>query len=131
MRYQSVITFSLIILLIFGWIQPLFSNESEDALFSREEETFHQTELASLLEKLKNSPLEINSVSGKKLKILPWFSNDDVDKILKYRKNNVIKNRKSLQHIGLNEITIERIIPYISFKNKKSKIRFEEKFRVS
>lgn len=131
MRYQSVITFSLIFVLVVGGINFLYSNESEDALFSREEETFHQTELAAILEKLKSKPLDINNSSPKMLKKLPWLSDNDIDLILKFREKQTIRNKKTLIEIGINKITIERILPYISFTKQNIQKKYEDKFRVS
>ena len=131
MRYQLVITFSLILIQIFMWNNFLYSNESEDALFSREEETFHQTELAEILNKLKNEPLDINHSSSKMLKKLPWLSDNDIGKILDLRKNHFIRNKKSLFKIGINQVTIERILPYISFTRINNLKKYEDKFRMS
>jgi hypothetical protein len=113
------------------WNNFLYSNESEDALFSREEETFHQTELAEILNKLKNEPLDINHSSSKMLKKLPWLSDNDIEKILDLRKNHFIRNKKSLIEIGINQVTIERILPYISFTRINNLKKYEDKFRMS
>ncbi len=131
MRYPLVINFSLVFLIFFFGINYLFSNESEDALFSREEETFHQTELAATLENFKNNPLKINFVTAKILKKLPWLTDNDIKLIFENRKKHWIHSKKDLEKIGINKITIERILPYISFSKKIKKNRSEEKIRVS
>jgi hypothetical protein len=117
----------LIVLLVIPIL--LFAEDGEEKIFSLEEETFHANETSEMLEAIRRNPLNINLASDKKLQKLPWLSEEDINLILKYRKQNVISNWYTLLEIGLNSITISDIKNYIIFKPKE-KLKLQQSARL-
>ena len=112
----------------------LFADEGEEKLFSREEDTYHSTELSEILESIKKQPFNINRVPRLELEKLPWLSENDIDLILQSRKDEKINNFSKLSEIGINEITVSELKPYISFVTEKqfnitqiSRVELQEK----
>lgn len=114
---RKIIIFTFLTLLI----SAIFANDSEEKLFILEDETFHSNELSELLQYYQKNPIEINFASTDIFSQLPWLSEDDIASIINYRKDKLIKNRNNLSESGLNSITIDEILPYISFSKKRSK----------
>jgi len=93
----------------------LFTEDSEEKLFSFEDETYHSTELSDLLQSYKKKPMNINTVDKNKLALIPWISEGDINKIILYRASNKITNLKVLSEIGIDDITVNELKDYITF----------------
>ena len=127
-RCKSILFLFLLLNLV------IFADEGEEKLFSIEDDTYHSTELSETLDKIKKHPYNINKVSGSNLEKLPWLSENDIDLILQYRKDKKINNFSKLTEIGINEITISELKPYLVFSSEKqfkitqiSRAEFQEK----
>ena len=112
----------------------IFADEGEEKLFSSEEDTYHSTELSETLDKIRKHPFNINKVSRSNLEKLPWLSENDIDLILQYRVKKEINNFSKLDEIGINEITVSELKPYLVFSSEKqfkitqiSRAEFQEK----
>jgi hypothetical protein len=107
----------------------LSAEESEEKLFSLEEETYHANELSDLLFRLRNNPLNINSAGKKDLLQLPWLAEEDVDRILLLRRKTEINSLWQLKEIGIDEVTLSDIREFISLQ-PATRIRGKQQFRV-
>jgi len=112
----------------------IFADEGEEKLFSIEDDTYHSTELSETLDNIKKHPFNINKVSRSNLDKLPWLSENDIELILQFRKCKEINNFSKLAEIGINEITISELKPYLVFSSEKqfkitqiSRAEFQEK----
>lgn len=108
MRFKPLILFLL-------FITVLSAEDSEEKLFSFEDETYHATELSDLLQDIKKDPININSASAIDLALLPWLSEMDINKIINYCKTEHINSLQQLAKLGISEITINEIKDYITF----------------
>lgn len=102
----------IILLLIFS---VLSAEDSEEKLFSFEDETYHATELSDFLQNIKNSPLNINTADAEELSRIPWLSEIDISKIIAYRNSHRISNLNELFKTGLNAVTIGELQEYVTF----------------
>lgn len=110
----------------------LLAEDAEEKIFSLEEETFHANETSDILETLRRNPLDINRASRADLQKLPWFSEEDIKKIIEYRKQQDIASWQDLDKIGINSITISDIQDYLVFKPKeKLKLRQSLRFELN
>ena len=107
---------SLIISLIIIFSNFILLGASENP--GTQELSGYPDESSEELLKLKENPLNINEASFTEFYLLPWLDTDQINKIVKYRKENEIKNLKQLRKIGIEEITLNEIKDYIVFKNK-------------
>ncbi len=118
----------LAFLLFLSFANLLCAEDEEEKLFSTEEETYHANEMSELLEKLRADPINLNYANPKELLQLPWFSEKEVEKIIKFRKKQNFTNAKELKKIGINSITISEIENYVDFTSKKE-IHFSQRTR--
>jgi len=106
---------SRIFLLFIIFFSVLIAEDSEEKLFSFEDETYHATELSDLLQSIKKSPINIKSASADDLSLLPWLSEIEIKKIINYRKSHNFNDLNKLTKIGISEITINEIKDYVTF----------------
>lgn len=97
---------------------PLLAIEDSDLFI--EDELAEEDELQDLLMQLRRAPLDINSASREDLALLPWLEPSDIDRIIRFRKENLIENISDLSAAGLSDITIAQIKPYISFTTPRT-----------
>jgi hypothetical protein len=96
----------------------LFCDEGEEKVFSTESDTYHSNELSDLLQELRSNPINVNLDSRKDLLKIPWLSEEDADLILSTRSIKKIKSTKHLITLGIDEITVSDIEPYIIYSDK-------------
>jgi len=108
MRYKIILILFLITIII-------WAEDSEEKIFSFEDETYHSTELSDLLQKLKRNPININKAKKEKLSQLPWLSELDIHKIISYQKSHKITDKEVLLKIGIDAVTLNDIEDYITF----------------
>ncbi len=75
---------SKIILIFFLFTIIMWAEDSEEKIFSFEDETYHSTELSDLLQKLKRKPINVNRANEKELSQIPWLSEMDIQKIIRH-----------------------------------------------
>ncbi len=102
---------SKIIFLLFLITIILWAEDSEEKIFSFEDETYHSTELSDLLQ----NPLDVNIADENELAQIPWLSEKDIQKIISYRKLNKIDNSTELIQIGIDVITVNDLKDFITF----------------
>jgi len=88
--------FALVLLALIA-LCPLSAEDTEEQmekLFSSEDETYISTELQQRLEYLEKHKLDINRADYDEIAELPWLSPQDVDAILIYRKNILLRAKK-------------------------------------
>jgi hypothetical protein len=122
----------LLLFIALCFVFLLFCDEGEEKVFSTEDDTYHSNELSDILENLRKNPININAASQKELLQIPWLSEEDVDLMIRARSKGKIKNAKHLITLGIDEITVSDIEPYIIFaKSSASSVeqitRFEAK----
>ena len=118
-----------IILILLIFYASLLSEDSEEKLFSFEDETYHSTELSDLLQSYKKKPININTAAENELALIPWLSEKDIQKIISYRVSNKITNLKDLSKIGIDEITVNELSDYITF-GASIKLKLKQASRV-
>ncbi|MEA1972485.1 MAG: hypothetical protein U9N34_04220, partial [Candidatus Cloacimonadota bacterium] len=106
----------------------LFSNDSEDKIFIIEDATFHSNDISELLQFYRYNPIEVNFCTPTKLLELPWLDKEIIEKLVKYRKQKMISNRKDLIEIGFDKITIKEISPYITYTKQMTKHLFSRTY---
>ena len=105
----------LLILLLLTAI--LFAEDSEEKIFSFEDETYHSTELSDLLQSIKKNPINVNSADEKELTLIPWLSEKDIQKIIFYRNSHKILRLEVLSEIGIDAVTVNELKDYITFQS--------------
>ena len=108
---------SKIILILFLLTAILFAEDSEEKIFSFEDETYHSTELSDLLQNIKKNPINVNTADEKKLSQIPWLSEKDIQKIILYRDSYKISKLEDLSEIGIDAVTINELKDYIKFRS--------------
>ena len=83
---------SKIIFILFLLTAILFAEDSEEKIFSFEDETYHSTELSDLLQNIKKNPINVNIADEKEFALIPWLSEKDIQKIILYRNSHKILN---------------------------------------
>ena len=106
----------------------LFSNDSEDKLFIIEDATFHSNDLSESLQYFLKNPIEINFAPQQQLLMLPWLDEEIVKLIISARSDKKLTSKKALIKIGMNEITVNEIMPYISFTKNETKHLFSRTY---
>ncbi len=108
---------SKIILILFLLTAILFAEDSEEKIFSFEDETYHSTELSDLLQNIKKNPINVNTADEKELALIPWLSEKDIQKIILYRDSYKISKLEDLSEIGIDAVTINELKDYIKFRS--------------
>jgi len=108
---------SKILLILFLLTTILFAEDSEEKLFSFEDETYHSTELSDLLQNIKKNPINVNIADEKEFSQIPWLSEKDIKKIISYRITDKITNLENLYKIGIDAVTINELEDYITFSS--------------
>lgn len=106
---------SKIILVFFLFAAILFAEDSEEKIFSFEDETYHSTELSDLLQSIKRKPINVNTADENELALIPWLSEKDIQKIIHSRNSQRITNLEDLSAIGIDAITINELEDYVTF----------------
>ena len=94
----------------------LFAEDSEEKIFSFEDETYHSTELSDLLQSIKKNPINVNMADEKELALIPWLSEKDIQKIILYRNSYKISRLEDLTEIGIDAVTVNELKDYITFR---------------
>lgn len=123
--YRYHITINIILLLCFIFA-TVMAEDAEEEIFSLEDETSEGSELIEFLQQLKHEPLLINSASKEDLEQLLWLNEADIKIILELRKKQVITSSSDLVESGLNRLTVNAILPYLSFKQKMESSIFQQ-----
>ena len=108
---------SKILLILFLFTAILFAEDSEEKIFSFEDETYHSTELSDLLQNIKKNPINVNIADEKELALIPWLSERDIQKIILYRNSHKISKLEDLSEIGIDAVTINELEDYITFRS--------------
>ena len=108
---------SRIIFVFFLLTTILFAEDSEEKIFSFEDETYHSTELSDLLQSIKKNPINVNTADEKELSQIPWFSEKDIQKIIFYRNSNKITKLEDLSKVGVDAVTVNELKDYITFRS--------------
>lgn len=106
---------SKIILFFFLFAAIIFAEDSEEKIFSFEDETYHSTELSDLLQSIKRKPINVNTADENELALIPWLSEKDIQKIIHSRNSQKITNLENLSTIGIDAITVNELEDYITF----------------
>lgn len=94
----------------------LWGEDAEEAILNLEGETSDANDLIELLQEIKRDPILVNSAAKEDFQQLPWLSEAEIRIILKIRKKRHISTAKELVEAGLNQLTVNAILPYLSFK---------------
>ncbi len=108
---------SKILLVFFLLAVILFAEDSEEKIFSFEDETYHSTELSDLLQNIKRKPININTADENKLALIPWLSEKDIQKIILNRNSHKITKLENLTEIGIDAVTVNELKDYITFRS--------------
>ncbi len=124
-------------LLTIGFLLIQFSAQAQEPndedYFDNQEETSEATEIAELLEQLKQHPLDLNKASRDELLQIPFLLSVQVDQILQYRiANGHFNDFSELNNIPeLSAETIERIQPYLTISTTPPiKLNFDSRLRI-
>ena len=112
--------FKTFFFLMFSLFSSLAAEDGAEKLFALEEETYHSTELSDFLENLRKHPLNINKIPKIDLQKFPWLSENDIEKIISFRKQTKILNWTQLRKTGINDITLREMQPYLKFAEIKN-----------
>ncbi|MFC1888123.1 ComEA family DNA-binding protein, partial [Candidatus Cloacimonadota bacterium] len=94
-----------------------------------EEDTIVFEEIPAELLELKEDPLDINCASISELSILPWLNELHIERIIEYRKMKSIRSKKQLADLGIDEISLEEMSDYITYRPKNT-THFSNYFRL-
>lgn len=108
---------SKILLILYLFTAILFAEDSEEKIFSFEDETYHSTELSDLLQNIKKNPINVNTADEKELTLIPWLSEKDIKKIILYRNSHKISKLEDLSEIGIDAVTVNELKDYIKFRS--------------
>ncbi|MDY6915305.1 MAG: hypothetical protein SVM86_03180, partial [Candidatus Cloacimonadota bacterium] len=112
------------ILLVF-----LLTQLNAQTFWAQDEESYYADELQEYLMELEESPLNLNKATPEELYKLPWFSREEVKKIVQIRENKDIESWNALRKIGMDEFEIEELKKYITFEDVK-KYKFSHRTRI-
>lgn len=82
------------------------------------------------LQSLLDNPLPINKASKNELSHLFWLTRTQINKIIQYRKDNIISSSTNLREIGLSEEIIEQTEPFIAYKRQPLEFTTNQQTRV-
>ncbi len=108
---------SKIILIFFLFFVILCAEDSEEKIFSFEDETYHSTELSDLLQNIKKNPINVNMADEEELALIPWLSEKDIQKIILYRNSHKISRLEDLSKIGIDAVTVNELKDFITFSS--------------
>ncbi len=108
MKYPATELF-LIILVLFTL--PLNTSWNEETVSD-------ENQMNPVLIQFKTAPLNINTASFSDLQLLPWLSEVQIKDIISYRTTRLIKGRKQLIRLGIDEFTLDEMEDYIVFSPK-------------
>lgn len=106
---------SKILLVFFLFAVILFAEDSEEKIFSFEDETYHSTELSDLLQNIKRKPIDVNTADENELALIPWLSEKDIQKIIIHRNSYKITKLEDFSEIGIDAVTVNELKDYITF----------------
>ncbi len=97
-------------------VLPCFAiDNTVEKLLLNEEETYHATELYQQLDEFEKNPININTATLEQLSNFIWLSEDDLQKILQFRKTDKFKSIDDLRNLGIADLSIDALISYIRF----------------
>jgi hypothetical protein len=123
MRFLSNLLFVFLFLPCFA-----INNVLENILLN-EDETYHATDLYQQLDEYEKNPININTANIEQLTYFIWLSENDLQKILQFRKAAQITSINDLKKLGISELSVETLIPYIRF-TEPIKINYSFQTRV-
>ena len=85
---------------------PCFAiDNAVEKLLLNEEETYHATELYQQLDEFEKNPININTATLEQLSNFIWLSEDDLQKILQFRKTDKFKSIDDLRNLGIADLS--------------------------
>jgi len=113
MRFLSNLLFVFLFLPCFA-----INNVLENILLN-EDETYHATDLYQQLDEYEKNPININTANIEQLTYFIWLSENDLQKILQFRKAAQITSINDLKKLGISVNSVRNYLREIGVSKNR------------